>query len=156
MDKTRTGVHIRIARGNKKSHQEYKGERTFQSNHLEVIQLPQTFLHLLLRLLVKIDGGHEADTGPRMPVDGSDTATREEDSSTGTTRTRPLVLLRQYDRSLSGHEDLVRDLSMVGDSHDHEVRSDDLFGKPRLANDFIRGCKKRHEPESGRGWARRY
>ena len=91
-----------------------------------------------------------------MSVDGSDTATREEDSSTGTSRDRLLVLLRQYDRSLSGHEDIVRDLSMVGDSYNHEVRSDDLFGKLGLANSSLGRCKKRHELESGRGWARRY
>jgi len=61
-----------------------------------------------------------------MSVDGSDTATREEDCATGTTRDRLFVLLREYDRSLSGHEDIVRDVSIVGDPHDHEVRSDDL------------------------------
>ena len=73
-----------------------------------------------------------------MPVDGSDTATREEDSSTGTTRDRLLVLLREYNRSLSGHEDLVRDLSMVGDSYSHEVRSDDLVRSTRSANRPLR------------------
>jgi len=61
-----------------------------------------------------------------MSVDGSNTATREENCATGTTGDRLLVLLREYDRSLSGREDIVRDMGVVGDPHDHEVRSDDL------------------------------
>jgi len=61
-----------------------------------------------------------------MSVDGSNTATREENCATGTAGDRLLVLLREYDRSLSSPEDLLRDMSVVGDPYDHEVRGDDL------------------------------